>query len=120
LVPFLTVGLEPITMMTSAFATSSTGFDTAPEPIHSSSAATDEAWHKRVQWSTLLVPKPVRTGVLEQIGLLVSRRRGASPSKPRMSAMESRSIGHPLGAILLFFLTFLKATGATVIPRAPL
>ena len=24
-------------------------------------AATDEAWQSRVQWSTLLVPKPVRT-----------------------------------------------------------
>jgi hypothetical protein len=38
-----------------------TGFDTAPEPRPSSSAATEEAWHSRVQWSTLFVPKPVRT-----------------------------------------------------------
>ena len=30
-------------------------------PMPSSSAATEEAWHRRVQWSTLLVPNPVRT-----------------------------------------------------------
>ncbi len=41
--------------------TSITGFDTAPDPMPSSSAATDDAWHSRVQWSTLFVPKPVRT-----------------------------------------------------------
>src|SRR6476619_4460592 len=56
------VGLEPITKITSAFSTTSeTWFDTAPEPTPSSSAATDDAWQRRVQWSTLLVPKPVRT-----------------------------------------------------------
>ena len=32
-----------------------------PEPMPSSSAATLEAWQSRVQWSTLLLPKPVRT-----------------------------------------------------------
>ena len=47
--------------ITSAWAASRTGFETAPEPIISSSATTEEAWHRRVQWSTLLVPKPVRT-----------------------------------------------------------
>jgi hypothetical protein len=34
--------------------------DTAPEPTPSSSAATLDAWHRRVQWSTLLVPNPAR------------------------------------------------------------
>ena len=34
---------------------------TAPEPMPSSKAATEEAWQSRVQWSTLLEPKPVRT-----------------------------------------------------------
>ena len=58
---WFTVGFEPITIATSASATSSTWFETAPEPTSSSSAATDEAWQRRVQWSTLLVPKPVRT-----------------------------------------------------------
>ena len=37
------------------------GAVTAPEPMPSSSAATEAAWQSRVQWSTLLVPKPVRT-----------------------------------------------------------
>ena len=55
------VGLAPMRKITSAFSTSFTWLDTAPEPMPSSSAATDEAWHRRVQWSTLLVPKPVRT-----------------------------------------------------------
>ena len=58
---WFTVGLAPITITTSALVTSITGLDTAPEPMPSSSAATDEAWHSRVQWSTLLVLKPVRT-----------------------------------------------------------
>jgi hypothetical protein len=47
--------------ITSAFCTSFTWFDTAPEPMPSRSAATEEAWQRRVQWSTLLVPKPART-----------------------------------------------------------
>src|SRR4029450_12453304 len=42
-------------------STSLTGLLTAPEPTPSSSAATLDAWHRRVQWSTLLLPKPVRT-----------------------------------------------------------
>jgi hypothetical protein len=37
------------------------GAETAPDPTPSSSPATDEAWHRRVQWSTLLVPNPART-----------------------------------------------------------
>ena len=58
---WLTVGLAPITSTTSACVTSRTGLLTAPEPRPSSSAATLEAWHSRVQWSTLLLPKPSRT-----------------------------------------------------------
>ena len=58
---WLAVGLEPITKISSACSTSFTGLLTAPEPTPSSSAATLEAWHSRVQWSTLLLPKPVRT-----------------------------------------------------------
>ena len=34
---------------------------TAPEPMHSISAATELAWQSRVQWSTWLERKPVRT-----------------------------------------------------------
>ena len=58
---WFTVGLAPMTITTSACVTSITGLLTAPEPMPSSSATTDEAWHSRVQWSTLLLPKPVRT-----------------------------------------------------------
>jgi hypothetical protein len=58
---WFTVGLEPMTRISSACSTSRTGLLTAPEPTPSSSAATLEAWHRRVQWSTLLLPKPVRT-----------------------------------------------------------
>ncbi len=55
------VGRAPITMMTSASAAAVKGAVTAAEPTPSISAATEEAWQSRVQWSTLLVPKPVRT-----------------------------------------------------------
>ena len=58
---WFSVGLAPITMITSASLAAVKGAVTAPEPMLSISAATEEAWHSRVQWSTLLVPKPVRT-----------------------------------------------------------
>ena len=50
-----------MTMMTSASSQAVKGAVTAAEPMPSMSAATDDAWQSRVQWSTLLVPKPVRT-----------------------------------------------------------
>ena len=46
---WFTVGLAPMTKITSAFITSRTWFDTAPELIPSMRAATLEAWHSRVQ-----------------------------------------------------------------------
>jgi hypothetical protein len=52
--------LEPMISAASAYWTSPNRFVTAPLPIVSISAATDEAWHRRVQWSTLLVPKTAR------------------------------------------------------------
>ena len=58
---WFSVGLAPMTMMTSEFLHSLKVAVTAAEPTPSSSADTDEAWQSRVQWSTLLVPKPVRT-----------------------------------------------------------
>jgi hypothetical protein len=58
---WFTVGRAPMTMMTSASLAAMNGAVTAPELMHSISAATDEAWQSRVQWSTLLEPKPVRT-----------------------------------------------------------
>src|SRR5450631_2246769 len=58
---WFTVGLAPITMMTSATIAAENGADTAPEFRPSIKAATEEAWQSLVQWSTLLEPKPVRT-----------------------------------------------------------
>ena len=58
---WFSVGLAPMTMTTSESSHAVNGAVTAPEPMPSRSAATDEAWHSRVQWSTLLVPKPWRT-----------------------------------------------------------
>ncbi|MNC99321.1 hypothetical protein D3C83_175740 [compost metagenome] len=40
---WFTVGRAPMTMITSASATSETGLETEPEPIAPSSAATEEA-----------------------------------------------------------------------------
>ena len=58
---WFSAGLQPMAMMTSEFLHSLKVADTAPEPTPSKSAATEEAWQSRVQWSTLLVPKPART-----------------------------------------------------------
>ena len=46
---WFSVGLAPITTITSEFFTSLKVADTAAEPTPSSKAATDEAWHRRVQ-----------------------------------------------------------------------
>jgi hypothetical protein len=43
------VGFAPMTNSTSACSTSRTWFDTAPELMPSMSAATLEAWQRRVQ-----------------------------------------------------------------------
>ena len=42
-------GLAPMTMATSAFSISLNVAVTAPEPTFSISAATEDAWHRRVQ-----------------------------------------------------------------------
>ena len=52
---WLTEGFAPITQITSAFFASEKGAVTAPDPIFSNKAATDDAWQSLVQWSTLLV-----------------------------------------------------------------
>src|ERR1700731_5310422 len=46
---WLIVGLAPITHMTSASIAAANGADTAPEFRPSIKAATEEAWHSRVQ-----------------------------------------------------------------------
>jgi hypothetical protein len=60
---WFTVGFAPITIATSACSTSITGLLAAPEPTPSSSAATEEAWHSLMQWSTLSLPEPVGTSL---------------------------------------------------------
>ena len=89
---WLTTGFAPISSTTSAFVTSITGFDTAPEPMPSSSAATDDAWHSRVQWSTLLDPKPVRTSFWNRYAsslLPLAEPKPASARGPRVSRMRA-------------------------------
>src|SRR6056297_1425188 len=49
-----------MTTAKSAFSVSLKVAVTAPEPTFSISAATEDAWQRRVQWSTLLWPKAVR------------------------------------------------------------
>ncbi len=46
---WFSVGLAPMTMMTSESSAAVKGAVTAPEPIPSIRAATEEAWHSRVQ-----------------------------------------------------------------------
>ena len=46
---WFSVGLAPMIITTSACSTSLKVAVTAPEPMPSISAATDEAWHSRVQ-----------------------------------------------------------------------
>ena len=46
---WFSVGLAPMTMMRSASLAAVKGAVTAPDPMPSSSPATDEAWHSRVQ-----------------------------------------------------------------------
>ena len=46
---WFSVGLAPITMMTSESSHAVNGAVTAPEPMPSRSATTDDAWHRRVQ-----------------------------------------------------------------------
>ena len=55
------VVLEPMTKMTGVRRSSSMLLVMAPLPKARARPATVEAWHRRAQWSTLLVPKPART-----------------------------------------------------------
>ena len=76
---------------TSACITSITGLDTAPDPMPSSSAATLDAWHRRVQWSTLFVPKPVRTSFWNRYASSLeplAEPNPASASGPRVSRIR--------------------------------
>src|SRR4029077_4989866 len=81
---WLTVGLDPIRKITSAFITSRTWFDTAPELMPSMSAATDDAWHSRVQWSTLFEPKPVRTSFWKRYASSLVHLADPKPASDRL------------------------------------
>ena len=75
------------------------GAVTAPVPMPSISAATEEAWHSRVQWSTLLVRKPVRTSFWNRIGLLVAAL-GRAEAGQRVAAVAVADGGEAAGGDL--------------------
>src|SRR5439155_21764266 len=85
---WFSVGLAPMTMMTSEFLHSLKVAVTAPEPIVSSRAATEDAWQSRVQWSTLLVPKPARTSFWKRYA---SSFEAFAEPKPASACEPSRS-----------------------------
>ena len=93
---WFTVGLAPIRKITSALATSRTWLETAPELMPSISAATLEAWHSRVQWSTLLRPEPGAHQLLEEIRLFVRALRGSKAGE-RTLAVGVADLQQPLG-----------------------
>ena len=94
---WFSVGLAPITMMTSEFLHSLKVAVTAAEPTPSSSAATDEAWHSRVQWSTLLEPKPVRTSFWNRYASSFEPLAEPKPASAR-GPSRSRIFTRPLAA----------------------
>ena len=62
----------------------------------SSNAATDEAWHRRVQWSTLFVPKPVRTSFWKRYAS--SLEPFAEPKPARANRSSPRILASPAAA----------------------
>ena len=54
-------GLHPLRGQNNVQGASDSGLIPMMFPDYQRVAATEEAWHSRVQWSTLLEPKPVRT-----------------------------------------------------------
>ena len=80
-----------MSIATSAFFTSETGAVTAPVPIASISAATDDAWHILVQWSTLLFLKPVLTSFWNKY---------ASSLEPFAQPNPARALSPPLESLM--------------------
>src|SRR5437867_12231279 len=85
-------------MMTSASMAAANGADTAPEFNPSIRAATDEAWHSRVQWSALLEPNPVRTSFWNRYASSVERLAEPKPAGA-LTPFSSRILARPLAAI---------------------
>src|SRR3954465_10782296 len=77
---WLAGALLPATIATSALMTSPYVVDTAPEPTPSNRAATLDAWHRRVQWSTLLVPKPARISFWKRLASLLEPLADPKPA----------------------------------------
>src|SRR5271168_4647559 len=92
------VGLAPITHMTSASAAAANGADTAPELRPSNSAATDDAWQSRVQWSTLLEPKPVLTSFWNRYASSFDPLAEPKPASA-LAPFSSRILTRPLAAM---------------------
>ena len=89
------VGLEPMTKIRPACSTSLTWLLTAAEPTPSNSAATLEAWHKRVQWSTLLEPKPVRTNFWNKYASSLLPLAEPKPAKAFLPCVSRKSLSLP-------------------------
>src|SRR5262249_14920430 len=94
---WLIVGLAPTTMMRSDRAHSAKGAVTAPDPIVSRRAATDEAWQRRVQGSTLLPPNPGRTSFWKRYASSFDPFADPNPARER-APQRSRTFRNPAAA----------------------
>ena len=80
---WFSVGLAPMTMMTSESSHAVNGAVTAPEPMPSSSATTDDAWQSPVQWSTVVGAETLADQLLDEVRLLVRALGGAEAGERR-------------------------------------
>src|SRR3979411_2658773 len=94
----LSVGVALITMITAASIAAANGADTAPEFRPAIKAATDEAWHSRVQWSTLLEQKPVRTSFWNRYASSFEPLAEPKPASA-FTPFSSRILTRPLAAM---------------------
>ena len=63
------------------------------------SAATLDAWHRRVQWSTLLEPKPVRTSFWNRYAssfVPLAEPKPASERLPYVSRVSRKPVGRDI------------------------
>src|SRR3546814_17082582 len=78
-------GRAPMMIMQSLSLAAPKGAVTAPEPMPTINADTDEAWQSREQWHTLLGGKAVRHTLW---------KRSASLYDPLSSPKQARAMGH--------------------------
>src|SRR2546425_677764 len=100
--------------ITSACITSITGLDTAPEPMPSSSAATEDAWQSRVQWSTLFEPKPVRTSFGSNNVDHCTRLCHASSVTAQLEGIGSGAVSNPVMDVMQAEVIFLIGANPVV------